>query len=340
MRPPALDRRLAACLLITFGLLPAPACSGEPPEPDVLRVGIVGCDTSHAVAFAQIMNDPAAVGACARVEVTAAFPGGSPDIPSSRDRVAGYVDQLHGMGVEITQDLSELAASVDAILLESVDGRTHLPQFRTIAVGKPVFIDKPASDSVAGFLAIREIAGRTNTPIFSSSALRYCQNVASLQDSDAVGRLVGVEVAAPMALEPHHPDLFWYGIHGVESLYALLGPECLEVTRVAAGGHDVSVGTWSDGRVGVYRGLKQGRAGYAFTAYGENGINHSSGFSGYDPLVEQIAEFFVTRRAPVSPEETTGILAFMEAADESRRLQAPVKIETILQRAQSAAEGE
>ena len=60
----------------------------------VLRVGIVGCDTSHVIAFTQLINDPKASGSLGKCEVTVAYPGGSPDLPDSRDRVDGFVEQL------------------------------------------------------------------------------------------------------------------------------------------------------------------------------------------------------------------------------------------------------
>ena len=41
-------------------------------------------------------------------------------------------------------------------------------------------------------------------------------------------------------------------------------------------------------------------------------------FDGYAPLVVEIMKFFKTGVAPVSPEETIEIFAFMEAADESK----------------------
>src|SRR5438093_230563 len=59
-----------------------------------LRAGIIGLDTSHVVAFTQLLNDPHAKAELAGVRIVAAYPGGSPDIPSSRDRVAGFTRDL------------------------------------------------------------------------------------------------------------------------------------------------------------------------------------------------------------------------------------------------------
>jgi hypothetical protein len=53
----------------------------------------------------------------------------------------------------------------------------------------------------------------------------------------------------------------------------------------------------------------------------------------YAPLVREIIKFFQTGVAPVSPEETIELFAFMEAADESKRQGgAPVKIRDVLKK--------
>ena len=59
-----------------------------------------------------------------------------------------------------------------------------------------------------------------------------------------------------MSIEPHHPDLFWYGIHGCEILFTIMGPGCKTVTRE---GPEKVVGVWSDGRTGTFVGSKDVR---------------------------------------------------------------------------------
>ena len=325
-------KRLFALTVCAFALLPAIATPTLAKDP--LRVGIVGCDTSHVVAFTKLINDPAATGLLAKFEVTCAYPGGSSDIPSSRDRIAGYAQALREAGVEIVDSASSVAEKSDAILLESLDGRVHLEQFRQLAAGKPVFIDKPAAASLADVIAIFKLSAETKTPCFTSSALRFSDKVVALKNNAAIGPINGCSVASPFETEPHHPDLFWYGVHGVESVYALMGAGCERVSRTDAGRATVVVGAWGDGRFATYQGLK-GHADYAFTAFGTKGIACERGFSGYAPLVNEICEFFVSREAPISPEETIEMFAFMEAADESLRQEGrPVLIKDMIARAE------
>ena len=325
-------KRFPALMLFAMAHLAAVATSTLAQNP--MRVGIVGCDTSHVVAFTKLMNDPAATGLLAKVEVVCAYPGGSPDIPNSRDRVEGFTKELRDAGVEIVDSASAVAEKSDAILLESLDGRVHLEQFRQVAVGKPVFIDKPAAASLVELMAIFKLAEETKTPCFTSSALRFSDKVVALKNNAAVGEIDGCSVASPFQTEPHHPDLFWYGVHGVESVYALMGVGCERVSRADAGRATVVVGAWGDGRFATYQGLK-GHADYAFTAFGSKGIACERGFSGYGPLVNEICEFFLSRKVPVSSEETIEMFAFMEAADESLRQEGrPVLIKDIIARAE------
>jgi len=303
-------------------------------KPKVIRAGIVGCDTSHVIAFTDLINNPQATGAMANVEVTVAFPGGSPDMPASRDRLPRFVAQLRERGVAIVDSLDELVDQSDAILLESVDGRVHLEQFRKIAKGKPVFIDKPAAASLADVIAIFRHAEQTETPVFTSSALRFCDAVRELSNDKSLGEMLGCETAGPLSIDATHPDLFWYGIHGVESLFAIMGRGCESISRTDSDRSTVVIGRWSDGRLGTYRGLKQGKANYGFTVYGTEALAQRAGFSGYGPAAEAICEFFTTGEPAVSRDETIEMFAFMEAADESKRQGGkPVAIAEILESA-------
>ncbi len=324
-------RRVVARTIIGLFLVSsaAPLATAE----DVLRAGIVGCDTSHVGVFTKLINDPQAIGPLAQVEIACAFPGGSADIPTSRDRVEGFTKALRDANVEIVDTIADVVEHSDAILLESLDGRVHLDQFRQLAVGKPVFIDKPAAASLVDVMEIFRIAKATNTPCYTSSALRFSDNVVALKQAGNIGKIVGCSVASPFQTEPHHPDLFWYGVHGVESIYALLGTGCERVSRTNAGQATVVVGAWSDGRFATYQGLK-GHADYAFMAFGAEGVAGKYGFSGYGPAATEICKFFVTRQPPVLPEETLEMFAFMEAADESlRRDGRPVPIQEMVDRA-------
>jgi predicted dehydrogenase len=324
-------------ILAVAGLfLPASVSWAGDKEPAVIKIGIIGLDTSHVTAFTKVFNNPKNEGDLAGFRVVAGYPGGSPDVSSSRDRVAGFTKQLReNYGVEIVDSIDELVKKVDVVLLESVDGRPHLPQIiPVLKAGKKVFIDKPVAGSLADALEIYRLAAEYKVPVFSSSSLRFSQGIANARNDPKIGNVLGCLVYSPCALEEHHPDLFWYGVHGIEALYTIMGTGCQSVSRSHTKDTDLVTGVWSDGRVASYRGLRSGKQDYGALVFGTGGIAPAGGFSGYEPLVVEIAKFFRTGRPPVSAEETIEMFAFMEAADESKRQGGTaVTIESVLKKA-------
>jgi predicted dehydrogenase len=290
-----------------------------------LRIGIIGCDTSHVPAFTELINNPKAKGHVAGGKVVAAFKGGSPDIQSSSSRIEEYSKVLQDKyGVKLYDSIEEMCKEVDAVLLESVDGRPHLAQVKPVLLaGKPVFIDKPMAASLKDVLEIFRLAQEAKVPVFSSSSLRFGRDTLAVRDG-SIGKVTYAETYSPCHLEPHHPELFWYGVHGVESLFTIMGTGCETVQRQKTpDGMIEVVGTWSGGRKGVYRE----DAKYRGLAKGEKGEAPVGTYDGYEPLVVAIMKFFQTGVAPVPSKETIEIMAFMEAADESKNQGgAPVKI--------------
>ena len=285
-----------------------------------LRLGIIGLDTSHVTAFTRLINDPSAQGHVPGGKVVAAFKGGSPDIESSAGRVDGYTRDLQEKyGVTILPTIEELCAQVDAVLLESVDGRPHLEQARpVIKARKPIFIDKPVAGSLRDAVEIYRLAKENNVPVFSSSSYRFYDSMAELKKTD-VGEIRSAISYGPAHLEPHHPDLFWYGVHPTEALFTILGAGCESVVRTTTPDTDVITGIWPGGRIGTLHAIKRGATPHKVIVFGTKSVAEQKGSGDYAPLVREIMKFFQTGVAPVSPEETIALFAFMEAADESKR---------------------
>lgn len=308
-------------------------------NPTVLRVGIIGLDTSHAPAFAKELNNPQAKDDLANCRVVAAYPKGSPDIESSVSRVPGYTEEMQKLGVEIVDSIPALLEKVDCVLLETNDGRPHLEQaIPVFRAGKPVFIDKPLAASLADCVAIYEAAKKFNCPVFTSSSLRYTEGAQAVRGGE-IGDVLGCDAYSPCSLEKTHPELFWYGIHGCETLFTVMGTGCDEVSRVSTDDYDVAVGRWADGRIGTFRGMRKGKTGFGGTAFGSKAIKDLGPYGGYRPLVVEIAKFFRTGKPPVSAEESLEIYTFMVAADESKRQGGkPVKLAEVLKEAQAEAQ--
>ncbi len=298
----------------------------------VLRIGMIGLDTSHAVEFTKLLNDPANPYHVPGGKVVIAYPGGSDDFELSRSRVEGFTNKLRDdFGIEIAHSPAAVAAACDAILLESADGRVHAEQFRQIApFGKPVFIDKPFAVSSRDAADIAALAKSEGIALMSSSSLRFAEEVTRALADTSRGALLGADCYGPMALEPTQPGLFWYGIHMVEMLYAALGPGCMQVTAFTRDAHDVVVGVWADGRIGTVRGNRAGSFGFGAQIHREKGTTAvdvaASAKPFYASLLERVMEMFAGGSAAVGLEETLEVIRFIEAANESRETGLPVRL--------------
>jgi predicted dehydrogenase len=283
-----------------------------------LRLGIIGTDTSHATAFTQMLNDESSPDHVPGGHVVAAFKGGSPDVESSASRVDKFADELRTKWrVQFYTTIPELCRNVDAVMIESLDGRVHLAQARlVIAAHKPLFIDKPLASTLEDAREIARLAAEAGVPWFSSSSLRFSEIAETMKFADATG----VETWGPGPLEPHHQlELSWYAIHPIELLYTLMGPGCEEVTRTFTPDADLVVGRWKDGRIGSVRALRP-YSEYGAVVFRPKQIMESPSrpSDSYRPLVVEMMKFFETGQPPVANRETLEIFAFMDAAQRSK----------------------
>lgn len=280
------------------------------------RIGIIGLDTSHSEVFTRIINNGEVSGG---YKVVAAYAQGSPDIPSAVEMRPRITEAVKKMGVEIVDSIETLLKKVDCVLLETNDGRPHYEQaLPVLMAGKRMFVDKPVAHNLKDAERIYAASKKYGTPIFSSSALRYEQNIVKAT-SGAFGKVIGADVYTPADYDQHHLDMAWYGIHGVEMLFTLMGTGCVEVIRTHTEDTDILTGRWNDGRIASVRGIRKGAANIAGTAYCENNIVPVGPFTTYQPLVQEIVNFFDTGVVPVSPAETIEIFKFMHAADKSKK---------------------
>lgn len=294
-----------------------PVSLGRNLAAEELKIGIVGLSV-HSAAFSQILNDPNKKNDLDGCRITALYhPPGNPDVDFTKVQLDKFEKDIVAMGVKIVGSMDEMIDMVDVVMIETNDGRPHLEEVMpAFKAGKPVFIDKPVAASLKGVLEIYEKAEEYKIPVFTSSALRYLEGVQDINK----GEVLSASTFSPASLEKNHTDLFWYGIHGVELLYAVMGAGCSEVMQVQnTPAEDLVVGYWDDGRVGVFRGIREGKGGFGGTVFMENDILTLGTFTGYRSLVVKIVEFFLTNKAPVPIAETLEIYAFMEAAQESKR---------------------
>jgi predicted dehydrogenase len=301
-----------------------------------IKVGVIGLSV-HSAAYTEIINSGASSPEFTGCRVVAIFhPKGNPDVEFSEKQLQSFTDTIKGQGVEFVSSIKKLLRMVDAVMLLTNDGRPHLKEIiPVLKAGKPVYVDKPLAASLSEVLQIFKAVAKYKVPMFSCSPLRYVKEAQDIREGKVVGKVLGASTYGPAPIQKSHADLFWDGIHAVESLYTVLGGTgCKTVSRTSTLDADVVVGNWENGRIGIFRGIRKGRSGFGGTAYGDKGIASIGVFNGYRPLVVAIVAFFRSGMAPVSDEETIEIYTFMQAADESKRLGGiPVSLAEVLSRA-------
>ncbi len=322
---------LAGVLILPCGLMADP--------PAVKRIGIIGPESNHAVNFTKIINDPQGQGLFAEYQVVVGYPKTQPGIESKPGTIAGWDKLMPQMGVELTDSMQELLKKCDYVMVLANDGHPHLAHaLPAMRAGKRLYIDKPVAANLKEVILTYKAAEHFRVPLFSSSSLRFTEGAAASREGK-IGPVLGADTYSPASLEATHTDLFWYGIHGVEPLFTVMGTGCQTVTRVHTEDFDLVVGQWDGGRIGTLRGTRKGLHTYGGTAFGTKGTAPIGPFKGYEPLVEKILEHFQTGQPPVAAEETLEVYAFMEAADESkRRGGAPVSIKEVMDKARTEAQ--
>jgi len=284
---------------------------------------MVGLDTSHVPAFANLLHDASHEYHVPGGRIVAAVPGGSPDFALSIDRVDKFTAELRDRhGVEIVATVAELRGKCDAIMLESIDGRVHLDQFREIADWQiPVFIDKPLAISSSDAAEILRIARQKQVRVTSSSAIRFAESFQTALLEEAAGPIIGGDFYGPMAFQNECPGYFWYGIHSAEMLFATMGADCKEVMAIRNEQHDIVIGRWADDRLGVLRGNREGNSRFGGTIHRKTG---STGFQiapgskpFYASLLERIIPYFQGQANVVELNEMHAVVGFLEAANHS-----------------------
>jgi len=287
----------------------------------MIKVAIIGLDTSHSIEFPRRMQDPACAPdqlvpgmrtvTCLRFETPFQNKNGL-------DQRQG---QLESWGVRVTTRFEEAVADCDAIMLEINDGAYHLDYFKKVAaLGKPVFLDKPLAASLDDGRAIIRLMREHNTRVWSGSSVPFCPEVAQARANFADIRRA--HVYGSLGQAPAGDSLVWYGVHTFEMLQRIMGPGPQAVRALETGGGIVAVVDYGQGREGVVE------ASHDNWIYGGrvNGMVNKdiqimpfvATFTyAYRDILRLVKTFFEGGVAPVDMRTTFEGLAMMTAARQS-----------------------
>ena len=158
------------------------------------RIGMIGLDTGHSVAFTKALNDPLAGNKYGGYKVVAAYPKGTDNIEAWKKRIPEFTEEIKNQGVEIVNSIAQMLEKVDVVLLTCIDGNKHLEQaLPVLKAGKRLFIDTPFAAPISYAYAIVAAAKHYNVPMFSSSSLRYIDGAKEIAEGK-IGKVIGAEV--------------------------------------------------------------------------------------------------------------------------------------------------
>ncbi len=286
------------------------------PAHDDVKLGVVGIDSSHLPAFAERIHQRREAGET-RCRVTHLWTDGHHDMPAGD--VEQWRQQALDLGVEPAESLDAMLDAVDGVMVLSVNGHRHLEHaLPSLRRGLPTYVDKPLACSLAEAKQLLAASRDGRARCYSASSLRFVVELDTL-DRNAIGNPVAVDAFGPGELNDSMAGLFFYGVHAIELVDALLGSGVGRVSAVHTEDRDLVRLEYRDGRFASIR--LERKAGYAFgaTVHGEKDAR--SFVVDFEPvyarLVAGMTRFFEGGAAPVELRDIVENVAVMEAGNAS-----------------------
>jgi len=185
----------------------------------MFRVGILGAENSHAMAFSEIFNGlrPGCAGLFDDIRVV----GVGGNYPEANQKV------FDKCGLEFIVDKPEdMLGKVDAVMVTARDGRYHAPFVRPfIEAGIPAFIDKPFTSDPAEALDLINLAKAKKVPLVGGSSVKLTDQVKALKQAVQEGGVVGGDLSAPVSMVNEYGGYWFYSSHLAECSLAVFGED-------------------------------------------------------------------------------------------------------------------
>jgi len=276
----------------------------------MLRLGLVGVNTSHADAFSRIFNgDESNDPQIGNARITYLWGN---DLARNEE-----LQTRHRIETLVT-DPNDMIGNIDGVLIidDTGGGATHADLARPfIEKGVPTFIDKPMTVNYEDAVSLFELAAQHNTLLTSSSALRFPVefDAAKQAELEAIGKISSIVSVGP-------GEWFYYGIHAVELLGTVAGTGATSVLRIPYDKKDIAIIEYGDDQIAVVETLRDAVYTFHLTIFGEKGwvsieAKDMRGF--YRKQMESIVTMIETGVAPVSAEQTLEVHAILHAGTKS-----------------------
>lgn len=284
----------------------------------MFRIGILGSDNSHALAFAKLCNLCDANGNYEYddVRITAIY--GFNDSPEHTQEVA-----REGNIPFIAKSPEEFYDKVDAVMVVYRDGKYHLPAILPfIEKGYPVWIDKPIVTSIEDAEILKKALEENNTLFTGGSTMKYNYEVLGLKSRIASGNLGDITAGFlnfPANLKSEYSGIFFYASHLCEMCLSIFGYDAksVETSVLADNNFNVIVSydtkqvvlNFNEKTGGKLHGVVLGSEGSATTEF-DLSVIYKLGF-------DQFVKMLRTKKIPLSFDELIKPVYMMTAIDKS-----------------------
>ena len=204
----------------------------------MLKIGIVGSDNSHAIAYSKLVNVEKIVGNKCRVV-------GIWGQEEARTKEVAEEGQI-GTIVVKPEDLLEM---VDAAIVVDRHGDLHAEHaLPFLAKGLPVYVDKPFAISLSDCQKMLDAAEASGSLLSSFSPLRVAPSTTAIAEAaKSIGEIKVAQFAGPCDFESQYAGPFFYATHVAEIAITLLKSE-VESLQVSRLGKNVNVQVfWKNG---------------------------------------------------------------------------------------------
>ncbi|MDR2746783.1 MAG: hypothetical protein LBB77_04980 [Treponema sp.] len=210
-------------------------------------------------------------------------------------------------GAEVCGSIEELCEKSDFLLILAPDNsEKHLEYAaRVLPYGKPCYIDKTFAPTLAEAVEIFALAEKYGTPLCSSSALRFAQEIGEFNGG-----------ALSVISSGGGPSFATYAVHQMEMIVKAMGTGAEKVMALMNGGNKSLAIRFRDGRGALFNQAAGSSA--PFTVSIEAG-----GKTEYRPIesdffrafIENLLIFYETGKVLAPKEETLSVISLIEAGE-------------------------
>ena len=211
--------------------------------------------------------------------------------------------------VQQAASIEELVNKCDSIIVLSPDNPEMHKSLSAIPLcsGKPTYIDKTFAPDLRTAVEIFERAKKYNTPVYSTSALRY----ASELSEDNGSGIIEKDLSLVAARGPGHFDN--YSVHQLEMIVSTIGIGARRAICVVSGSAPMVVYDYCDGRRSVVHCLPWVDFSLEVQTKQGEGISLPIKSDFWSSFIKDLLLFFDTSKPPVKWEETCEVIAMVEA---------------------------